>query len=148
MDQLKKNGVYSVEADVLAKIKENFIGYFADEKATAQTIKETYERYGYLADTHTAVAINAANQYIAATNDQKPMVVDSTASPYKFANNVYLAVAGENAETELAALDALSAKTNTQIPYPLAGLANRKVNFTEVVEKTDMAKAVLDYIAK
>ena len=146
MDALKKNGVYSVEDDVMAKIKENFIGYYADEKETAKTIRETYDRYGYLADTHTAVAISAANQYVAETGDALPIVIDSTASPYKFANDVYLAVAGEAAESELAALDALSARTNTEIPYPLAGLANRQVNFTKVVDKTEMSAAVLEYL--
>ena len=130
----------------MAKIKENFIGYYADEKETAKTIRETYDRYGYLADTHTAVAISAANQYVAETGDALPIVIDSTASPYKFANDVYLAVAGEAAESELAALDALSARTNTEIPYPLAGLANRQVNFTKVVDKTEMSAAVLEYL--
>ncbi len=146
MDALKKTGAYTVDADVLAKIKENFLGYYADEKETAKTIKETYDQYGYLADTHTAVAISAANQYMAETGDQTPMVVDSTASPYKFANDVYFAVANEKADSELAALDQLSEKTNTKIPYPLAGLAERKVNFTKVVDKTEMAKAVLEYL--
>ena len=146
MNALKKDGVYTVEADVLAKIQENFLGYYADETETARVIRETYDKYGYLADTHTAVAISAANQYVAETGDTLPMVIDSTASPYKFANDVYRAVAGENAENELAALDQLSAKTNTQIPYPLAGLAERQVNFTKVVEKTEMAKAVLEYL--
>ncbi len=147
MDQLKKNGVYTVEPEILATIKENFYGYYADEKTTAATIRETFEKYGYLADTHTAVAISAAKQYTEQTGDTRPMVIDSTASPYKFANDVYFSVADEKAENELAALDALSAKTNTEIPYPLAGLASRKVNFTQVIDKSEMAKAVLDYLA-
>ena len=74
------------------------------------------------------------------------MVIDSTASPYKFANDVYRAVAGKEATSELDALDELAAETNTSIPYPLAGLASRKVNFEAVVDREDMAKAVLDYI--
>ena len=146
MEALKKNGVYTVDADILAKIKENFIGYYADEAETAKTIRETFDQYGYLADTHTAVAISAANQYVAETGDKLPMVIDSTASPYKFANNVYAAVTGEESESELAALDQLSAKTNTEIPYPLAGLADRKVNFTKIVDKTEMANAVMEYL--
>ena len=74
------------------------------------------------------------------------MVIDSTASPYKFANNVYRAVASEEPESDLAALDALSAATKTEIPYPLAGLAQRKVRFEKVVNKEDMAAAVLEYL--
>ena len=74
------------------------------------------------------------------------MVIDSTASPYKFANNVYRSVTDSEPTSDLAALDELSAATNTEIPYPLAGLATRKVNFEAVVDRTEMAKAVLDYI--
>ena len=55
MDSLKKDGAYTVDADVLAAITENFSGYFADEEATAATIKTYFEEYGYLADTHTAL---------------------------------------------------------------------------------------------
>ena len=74
------------------------------------------------------------------------MVIDSTASPYKFANNVYRAVTAQEPESDIAALDALRDVTNTAIPYPLAGLAQRKVRFKKVVKKEDMAAAVLEYL--
>ena len=146
MKQLNTTGKYSVDADVFAKICENFIGYYADEATTAATIRTCWEKYGYLSDTHTAVAISAAEQYIAESGDTLPMVIDSTASPYKFANNVYRAVTAEEPESDLAALDALSDATNTEIPYPLSGLAQRKVRFEKVVQKEDMASAVLEYL--
>jgi len=146
MESLKKDGVYTVDANTLAEIQKNFSGYFTDEKDTSATIRTTYSNYGYLADTHTAVAIHAAEEYVKNTGDTLPMVIDSTASPYKFANNVYRAVTGSEPTSDLAALDELSAATNTEIPYPLAGLASRKVNFEAVVDRTEMAKAVLDYI--
>jgi len=146
MDALKKQGCYSVEPEVLAEIRKNFSGYFTDEAETAKTIRETYQSYGYLADTHTAVAIHAAEEYVRETGDARPMVIDSTASPYKFANDVYRAVTEKAAHSELEALDQLSAETNTEIPYPLAGLAKRKVNFDSVVDREQMAAAVLDYV--
>ena len=146
MDQLKKNGVYTVDAETLAAIKENFSGYYTNEAETSETIRATYEKYGYLADTHTAVAIHAAEEYVRESGDKRPMVIDSTASPYKFANDVYRAVTGKEATSELEALDQLSAETNTAIPYPLAGLAERRVNFDTVVDKTEMAAAVLEYL--
>ena len=146
MKQLNTTGAYTVDADVFAKITENFVGYFADEKTTAETIRACWEKYGYLSDTHTAVAISAAEQYIAESGDTLPMVIDSTASPYKFANNVYRAVSSQEPESDLAALDALAEATQTEIPYPLAGLAQRKVRFDKVVNKEDMAAAVLEYL--
>lgn len=148
MEQLKKTGAYTVEPEILSAIQANFTGYYTDEKATAATIQETFQKYGYLADTHTAVAIAAAEAYVAESGDRAPMVIDSTASPYKFANNVYLAVSGKDAPSELEALEALEKATNTKIPYPLAGLADRKINFTKTVDRTEMAKAVLEYLEK
>ena len=113
---------------------------------TADTIKNTMERFGYLADTHTAVALSAAEQYIEKTGDRKPMVVASTASPYKFAADVYTSLYGEAPESALAALDLLSAKSNTEIPYPLKGIGDRTVRFTDVIPSADMWEAVRRYI--
>jgi len=146
MKALATDGVYTVDADTLAEIQKNFSGYFTNEEDTAATIRKTYREYGYLADTHTAVAIHAAEEYVKNTKDTRPMVIDSTASPYKFANNVYRAVTEKAPSGDLAALDELSAATDTKIPYPLAGLAQRQVNFEAVVDRSEMAKAVLDYI--
>jgi threonine synthase len=146
MEQLKKTGAYTVEPEILSAIQANFTGYYTDEKATAATIQETFQKYGYLADTHTAVALSAAEQYIEATGDRKPMVVASTASPYKFAAEVYRSLYEAAPTDPLAALDELSAKTDTEIPYPLKGIGERTVRFTDVIASADMWKAIQQYI--
>ena len=146
MESLKKTGAYTIDADALAAIQENFRGYFADEKATAETIRRTYREHGYLADTHTAVAISAAEQYVAESGDDRPMVIASTASPYKFANNVYRAVADKEPSTDLEALHELSAFTGTEIPYPLSGLESRTVRFDAVIDRDEMKKAILAFL--
>ena len=147
MESLKNNGVYTVEADVLAKITKNFSGYFADEQETAKTIKTYFENYNYLADTHTAVALSCAEQYVATLETEaiRPIVVDSTASPYKFAADVYESLGKTQPADPLAALDELCEVTNTEIPYPLRGLGERTVRFTEVIDAEDMPAAVLNY---
>ena len=145
MESLKKDGAYTVDADVLAAINQNFSGYFADEAATAETIKTYFEKYGYLADTHTAVALSAAEQYIATLNEARPIVVDSTASPYKFAADVYESLGKTQPADPLAALDELAAATDTEIPYPLRGLGQREVRFTKVIDAEEMPAAVLDW---
>ncbi len=146
MKQLKETGSYTVDTEVLAEIRKTFSGYYTDEETTAATIHDTFTDFHYLADTHTAVAIHAAEEYVKETGDARPMVIASTASPYKFANNVYRAVSSRDAADELAALDALSKATDTDIPYPLAGIATRTVRFERVVDRADMAKAVLEYL--
>ena len=147
MESLKKDGAYTVDADVLAAINENFSGYFADETATAATIKAYFEDYGYLADTHTAVALSSADQYVASlgSDDVRPMVVDSTASPYKFAADVYESLGYTQPADPLNALDELASSTNTEIPYPLCGLGEREVRFTRVIDADEMPAVVLEW---
>ena len=147
MDALKQTGAYTVDADVQKAIAANFSGYFADETATADTIRDYFDNSGYLADTHTAVALNCAGQYMAtlSADDVRPIVVDSTASPYKFAADVYTSLKGTSLSDPLAALDELSKVSGTEIPYPLCGLAERTVRFAGVIDADDMPAAVLDY---
>ena len=147
MESLKKDGVYTVDSDVLAAINENFSGFFADEAATADTIKTYFESYGYLADTHTAVALSSAEQYITTLDsaEVRPIVVDSTASPYKFAADVYESLGKTQPADPLEALDELANATGTEIPYPLRSLAKREVRFTRVIDADDMPAAVLEW---
>lgn len=146
MASLKETGKYTVENAVMNEIRRHFIGYYADENATAAAIKETFDAFGYLPDTHTAVALSAAAQYLKETGDDRPLVIDSTASPFKFAKDVYKAVTGKTAPNDLEALALLSDATGKEIPYPLAGLEKRVVRFTDVVKKDDMKDAVLAYL--
>lgn len=148
MKDLNDKGVYTVDEEIKNAIADSFLGYFADEEKTAKTIKHIMNEYGYLIDTHTAVAVSAAEDYIAASGDKKPMVVASTASPYKFAFDVYTSLYGEEPTSSLAALDELAAKTSTEIPYPLQKIGERKVRFTDVIDATKMQEAMLAYIEK
>lgn len=148
MDSLAATGVYEVSSDVKAKIDESFCGYYTDEDETSATIRKYYASYGYLADTHTAVALCAAEKYIAESNDNTPMVVASTASPYKFAADVCKSLGMEKPEDDMDALDMLSDYSKTEITYPLRGLAEREVRFTEVIDACDMLDAVKKYVVK
>lgn len=146
MRQLSSLGKYEVSDETLAKIKENFIGYFADEKETATTLRNVYNDFAYLADTHTSVAFNCAEKYVKDTNDTTPMVVVSTASPYKFAADVYQSITGKTAADGTGALDELSSLTNTEISYPLKNLDSRKVNFNSVIETNEMLNEVYKFM--
>jgi len=146
MKSLNETGAYTVDPEDLKKIKENFLGYYTDENATAACIKEDLKENSYLHDTHTAVAFDAARQYIKESGDKTPMIIDSTASPYKFAADVYRSLTDKAPTDALAALDELKALTNVEIPYPLAGIAERKINFTKVIKAADMPEAVMDYV--
>ena len=146
MKELSESGKYAVSAEVKAKIDELFSGYYADEEDTAKTIKDTFEKYGYLCDTHTAVGVSAAERYCREKGDSTITVVDSTASPYKFASDVYSALGQTAPSDPLDALEALSEFTKTEIAYPLKGLAERKVIFDKIIKTDDMPVEVLKFI--
>ncbi len=146
MKQLTETGKYAVEAETLAAIQKDFAGYFASEEETASTIRKFWNEDRYLADPHTAVALYAAQAYIKESGDKLPMVVDSTASPYKFANNVFRSIAKKEPAGDLEALDELTALTGVAIPYPLAGLKDRTVRFKEVCAPSEMPDRVLQFV--
>ena len=146
MAELSANGVYQVSDEVLAKIKENFCGYYTDEATTSATINKYYTEYNYRSDTHTAVALSAAERYVEESGDNTPMVVASTASPYKFAADVCKSLGMEKPEDDMDALDMLSSHTDTEITYPLRNLAEREVRFTRVINANEMLDVVKDYV--
>lgn len=145
MRALSQDGRYGIDAETKAKIGENFLGYFCDEELTKTTIRDAFDQNGYLCDTHTAVGLAAAKQYIAEHGGDRKIVLASTASPYKFANDVYTALTGKKAADELAALSALAAYTHTEIPAPLAGIDTRPVRFTKTIDASDMPADVLAF---
>lgn len=145
-NDLKENGKYTVDEDVFAKLSELYWGGFCDENKTAETIKNVLKTYGYLIDTHTAVAVGVYENYKAATGDDKPVVIASTASPYKFANSVLEAIGQQVPENEFDAVKLLSSVTDTKIPAPIAELENATVRFDNVCEKNEMNKVVLNHL--
>lgn len=105
-------------------------------------IRAMFDRYGYLIDTHTAVAFSALGQYRQETGDDTPAIVASTASPFKFCASVLEALGEAAPASGLDALDQLSARTGQPAPAPLAGLRSKQVRFTQTVEKDHMLDAV------
>ena len=72
----------------------------------------------------------------------RPMVVLSTASPYKFPAAVLAAVGGDTSGSEFDQMARLSAMTGVPIPKNLAGLQGKPERHTGVINKEDM----LDYV--
>ena len=146
MQLLNENGSYKVSVDIKKEIDKNFAGYFASECQTSATIKKYYDSYNYLIDTHTAVAFSALESYREEQNDLTKTVVASTASPYKFAKNVYRAIFGESNLDDIDMLNALSMKTTTEIPAPLYELDKKTVNFDHLSTPQNMYDEVLKFL--
>lgn len=148
MAELSTSGKYSVSKEMINKIQSVFDAGFTAEKDVNKTIKEHFDNYKYLCDTHTAVAVNVYEQYVSSTGDDIPTVIDSTASPYKFSKSVLTAVLGgkEPELDEFDIVDELNKVTGADVPKPLANLKNKTVRFNNVCNKEDMSKMVFSLL--
>lgn len=130
MGQLKENGRYQIDSSLQQTIQARFWSDFATDAETLDTISETYAKYNYVLDTHTAVGKCVYDKYAAATDDKAKTLIASTASPFKFSNKVAEAIIGteaSQAQDEFAVLELLAKTGNLPIPKGLQGLAQKPV---------------------
>ena len=145
MKALKTAGKYSVSEKELAALKALFSVGYADDEETKDTIAFAMEEYGYLMDTHTAVAYGVYCDYADETGDRTPTIIVSTANAYKFPADVCEAVSGTRIDDAFEATQKLNEETGEEIPEPLSGLKERPVRFEEVIDRSEIAKKVVDY---
>ncbi|MGM9627201.1 MAG: threonine synthase [Faecousia sp.] len=143
MEKLNKEGSYTVPADLLEKIQAEFWAAYCDDDRAAEIIGRVYKEKGYLCDPHTASGWAAAEDYVAQTGDNRPMVVLSTASPYKFPVAVLNAIGGDTSGSEFDQMKTLSAITGVPIPRNLADLQGKAEKHTGVIDKDKMLAYVL-----
>ncbi|MBQ2927520.1 MAG: threonine synthase [Oscillospiraceae bacterium] len=144
MKQLSTEGAYTVPAQLLAKIQEQFWAAYCDDARADEVMGRVYREKGYLCDPHTASGWAAAEDYMAETGDKRAMVVLSTASPYKFPVAVLTAIGGDTSGTEFAQMERLSQLSGVPIPRNLSGLQGKEEKHTGVIEKDAMLEYVLN----
>ena len=127
MNQLKTNGKYNFKNPF-----DYFYAYSTDEKKTLEVIKKVYDESKYLIDPHTACSYNAFDLYRKETNNTEPVIVVSTASPFKFPQSVLEAF--DIKDESIESINTLSNKFGIKIPAVL--------NYPPVVrEVCDLNKA-------
>lgn len=148
MKKLKSEGQYQISDEMLTCLHDEFWGGCCDDEGTTKTIGEVWEKYHYLCDTHTAVAWNVADQYIKENPMNRPVVVLSTASAYKFPVAVLKAlnIAPEGDEFEI--MEQLNRVTGVPVPQNLAGLKDKAVLHRNVIEKDEILDFVLEKISQ
>lgn len=150
MEELATVGKYKVPENISDKIKSKFAAGFCDDAGTAETINKIFTDYGYVADTHTAVAVKVYEDYVKLTNDKTKTVIASTANPFKFNKSVLEAIdCTKNYDNtdEFELLNILATKGNIEIPASLGELKNKEVRFDSVYEKTEMKNAVNSFLS-
>ena len=143
MQDLNTKGAYTVPADLRNAIQAEFWAGCCGDRTAKASIKSVWEKHRYLCDTHTATAWAVAEDYVNQTEDARPMVVLSTASPYKFPAAVLEAIGGDMSGSEFDQMERLQRITGVAIPGNLATLRGKAERHTGVIEKTDMLEFVL-----
>ena len=143
MQQLNQKGVYTVPEDLLQKTQSEFWAAYCDDDRAQEIMGRVYKDYGYLCDPHTASGWAAAEDYVNQTSDTRPMVVLSTASPYKFPVAVLKAIGGDTSGTEFEQMQRLCDLTGVPIPKNLSSLEGKEEKHTGVIEKDAMLEYVL-----
>ena len=142
MAALQAEGKYTAEIT-----EERLSGEFADEAETFDAIRRVYKDTGYVMDTHTAVAYAAAEKYRAESGTKNPMVIVSTASPYKFTKDVMTALDEKYADGDAFALmKEMENLSGVAIPAPIRGIETREIRHKNVCEKDGIADFVKGWL--
>lgn len=128
--QLKEKGKFEIDEETRSKINEVFVGEYATEGETKETIQTVYQEHNYVIDPHTAVGVKVYNKYLNSYNDKTTTVIDATANPYKFGTTVLSAIddsAITDEMTEFDILKELNEETGVGLHPGLEGLANKEI---------------------
>ncbi|WP_249662967.1 threonine synthase [Lentilactobacillus buchneri] len=141
MDDLEDSGKYEVSKEVLANIQQDFYCGYSTDEDIERSIAEVYEQNGYLMDPHTAAGYKVMRNY-QKLDPETPMILLSTASPYKFVNAVANAVLPETSADVQQVMRDLHDATNAPIPNNLRKVWDLPVRHESVIQKDQMT----DYV--
>lgn len=151
MESLAKNGEYSITQAELKAISKDFYGNYATEDDVVDGMYEIFEDYGYPMDTHTGVATAVFFKYKDKEVDEKdetPMVVLSTANPYKFPQDVLYALSGNDVKDSFKGVKRLNLLTAMKPPKALTELRYKPLRFKGALSNDlkKMSDAVLNFV--
>ena len=146
MNELSEKGEYTITEDERKQLSI-FQGGFATEDENAACIRDTFEKTGYVTDTHTGVANCVYQKYVAETNDQTPTVIVSTASPYKFSRSVMNAIRGtESDPDDFVVIKELEDLSGVAIPPAVKEIMDAQIMHDHVCEIDQMEHTVKQYL--
>ncbi len=152
MKSLREEGYYEITEEQKEKLSD-FCGYFCDMENTKKAIASLYSKEKYVIDTHTAVAADVYGRYRAETGDDRPAVIASTASPFKFTRSVIEALEsvrempGDIANMDDFDLaDLLSEISGVPVPGAVEEIRTAPILHKKVVDAGDMPQAVYDFL--
>ena len=152
MASLAATGRYSLRAEELQKIRSEFFAAYAGEGDTVDCIYEFFDEYGYPMDTHTGVAMSVAQRYeekMKKGNPKEalpPMVVVSTASHYKFPQDVLYALTGNDVKDSFKGIKRINLLTAMKVPEALKAIRYKPILFKQTTVPDKMFDEVLKFV--
>lgn len=140
MASLNENGEFTVDEKTLSYIRESFEAGHCDQEETEKAIFRCWKENHYLIDPHTAVAYSVAEK----RDNTNPVVVLSTASPYKFPQAVLRALGESEEGNGFDLMKRLNDVSGVQIPKNLSTLEGKKIRFNESIDRDEIVSYVLN----
>ena len=150
MSELVNEGRYTIDKAMADKLTD-FEAGFATEEDTLHTIKEVFDKTGYVIDTHTAVAAFVANEYRNKNTSHNKLLIASTASPFKFAGSVLKALEQDKVEdfaSEWDKIRELERISGKNLPETAREIENAEVIHKDICAKDEMKALVKEKILK
>lgn len=141
---LKTTGKFEIDPQMLKG--DLFEAGWADEQETKDAIATFFDIDDYIMDTHTAVAASVYNEYSCETDDDTVTVIVSTASPYKFAKDVYSAIGGGKETDPYKVMTKLQLATALDCPAGIYYLKDKQEIHTDIIDRTQTKQAVLNFV--
>lgn len=142
-ESLSRTGKFSVSSSVKDSIDSVMEAGWVGEEKVLSTISDIYKRSGRVIDTHTAVAIAVHNQI---DDHSVPVIIASTASPYKFSCDVLKGIDGRQYDNEFTAVEELAEISDIPIHRAVYGLRKREIRHNKVIDIKDMKETVLQIV--
>ncbi|MBD3240864.1 MAG: threonine synthase [Chitinivibrionales bacterium] len=142
--ELAASGRFTVDDNTRAAMVRSLVPGWVDEPRVLETIGKTYDELGYVLDPHTAVAVAVGEDI--RERDEVPMVIDATASPYKFSGSVLVGICGERKDDEFRSIERLHELSGVPVHRALSDLRAKPIRHDTTIGPESMKRTVLDIL--
>jgi threonine synthase len=142
-DLLNKNGSFRVSPSIKRLMDDLICAGWVDEQKVLDTIADVYHSRKIVIDTHTAVAVAVGKEL---GDPGIPMIIASTASPYKFSCDVLKGIKGDSVNSEFEAIKEIALLSGTAVHRAVDNLQEREIRHNKVIDIKSMKISVQDFI--
>jgi len=146
MADLKEKGRFELTGPEHRALTDEFVGVYATDDDTRDTIRRVFYACGALTDPHTAVGLFAVDRLRREGTLTGPVLSNATASPFKFVHDVSEALRLPRQDDVWKGAEALAQKAGVSVPQAISSLKDAPVLHSSVVDPDDMGAAVIDRI--